>query len=193
MAATKTTLASACTADDLLLRVTAAAGASVNCLVQVGDEFCVCTGIDGNNIKVRSRGSMGGRAKPHAVLAPVTFGLAVDFPADAPVQLPEWDVREASVNGDFDPGASGGKNLTRNTEIIIAKAGVYTQTITAPTQGQDGLNVRWVSSTANAHVITGVGLAGTGIGTFAATGGALGVRAQNGRWIIVESGGVTIT
>jgi hypothetical protein len=200
MALTRTTLAAPCSADDLLLLVTAATGAAPNCLVQIGDEFCVCTGVDAaaNTVKVRSRGSMGTRAKAHAITAAVTFGLAADFTNDPIIVPPEWDVREAAVNQDFDPGALGGKNLTRNTEVVIVKAGVYLQTLSQPTLAQDGLKVRWVSASANAHVIgttaanSGIGFTGALAGTFAATGGSLGVRAQNGRWCVIESYGISL-
>jgi hypothetical protein len=205
MALTRTSLAAACGVDDLVLRCTAVTGAVVGGVAIVGDEYMFITGITSPNVYVRGRGSYGGYAKPHLALAPVTFALTSDIPDPAPGQTvpkgldsPNWDVREAAVNGDFDPGAAGGKNLTRNTEVLIVKATAWTQTITAPNFAQDGLTVRFISTTAAAHVITyAAGFAGNAgasdIATFAATiNGVLGIRAQAGTWAIVEISGVTV-
>lgn len=197
MALTKTTLGAACTADDLRLKVAASAGAAPNCLVQIGDEFAVCTGVvDGTTINVRSRGSQGGRAKPHAILAPVTFGLGADF-ADTPAGMtavtnPDWDVREVGVDQGFDPGAAG-LNIKTNTEVLITKATALAQTVTPPSQGADGVEVRFLSTNAALHVLTFTPVAGAmTTATFKAGGSSVTIRAQNGVWQVVSNGNATI-
>lgn len=193
MALTKTSLAAPCSADDLRLKVTSSVGATANGLVQIGDEFAVCTGVvDALTINVRSRGSQGTRAKAHATLAPVTFGLGADFgdvPAGNASQADSsWDVRELALEANFDVNA-----IKANTEIIVTKATALALVLGSPSQGVDGVELRFLSSNAVAHVITLTpAIGGKVSATFAAGGASITFRAQNGAWTIVASGGITL-
>jgi len=196
MALTKTTLAASCGSDDLKLNVTSSTGATPGCLVQVGDEFMNCVSVDtATQIGVRSRGSQGGRAKAHGLLSPVTFGLGLDFPdvppGTASPTSTDWDVREVGVVGGYDPGVAG-QNTRVNTEVVITTAAQVAQTITAPSQGADGTEVRFLANNNVAHVLTfSPAIGGKVTGTFAAGGASLTLRAQNGAWTILASGGIT--
>ena len=201
MALTKTSLASAVADNALLLNATSGTGAVVGGYVLIDGEFAVITSVATNLIGVRSRGSLGSRAAAHNALAPMTFGLASDFPdppagQTMPRPLTEFpDTRSVSVDQSFDPGTAG---LTRNTTVFITKATAWLQTITGPPQSSDGLLVQFVSTTAAAHVITyTAGFSGnttsSDIATFVATFGAtITIMAQNGKWLAVSNTGVTI-
>jgi hypothetical protein len=193
MAITRTALGAACTADDLKLRVASSAGATYNGLVQVGDEFMNCVSVDSaTQISVRSRGSQGGRAKAHANLAPVAFGLGADFadtpPGSASPTSADWDVRELAVEASFDVLA-----IKSNTEVIITKATALALVLGSPAQGVDGVELRFLSGNAVAHVITLTpAIGGKVSATFTAGGASITFRAQNGAWVIVSSGNVTL-
>lgn len=201
MALTKTTLAAPCSDSDLKLRVTSSVGATPGCLVLVGGEYMYCTSVDTpTNISVRGRGSAGGISKAHGNLAPVTFGLGADFgnvpPGQSATTSYDWDVRDVSVTGGFDPGV-GGANVGANTEVIIGGAAAVTLPITAPSQGNDGVEVRFVQNSNFAHKLTCTApvLGGATVQALmaAAGGSSVTLRAQNGQWTIIGQNGITLS
>lgn len=101
----------------------------------------------------------------------------------------------------FGPGvlksASGGIDPTQSHRYLITKAGVAALTLAAPTIDNIRLEIR--STTAFAHTITATGLlqtgaAGTDLATFAAFGGAgLVLASFNGKWMVMNSVGITFS
>jgi len=196
MALTGTTLASALDALALDFNVTSSAGATVGGFCRIDGEFSVITAINGNKISVRSRGDNGGIAVAHAVLAPVTFGLASDqagLGATEGVPVPV-DENLASI------GADGAIPLPlRNTTYFITKGTALAgSTMPNPPLSSDGLEVGFISLTAFAHVVNLVtsnnGATGGNktIYTFPAFPGAgFKVKAVKGQWLTLYSNAVT--
>lgn len=83
----------------------------------------------------------------------------------------------------------------------LTKAGVNAMTLAAPTVDQEGLIIRVISQTANAHTITATGLIDDGVtggskttATFAAFAGAsIEFVASNLKWAVLAKNAVTIT
>lgn len=82
--------------------------------------------------------------------------------------------------------------------VFITKAGVCAMTLAAPATTQDGVVIRFVSTTAQAHTLTvatiGVNAGGTAsdVGTFgAAIGNGCAVQAYNGNWYVIGNTNVT--
>lgn len=83
---------------------------------------------------------------------------------------------------------------------LISAGSAQALTLAAPTVGtDDGLRISFKSSTLFAHTITATGLLGTGtaavnVATFAAQAGAgLELMAQNGKWLVMSSVGITFS
>lgn len=203
MALTGTTLASAMDALTLDFNVTAIAGATVGGFVRIDGEFAVIVALlpnavgGGGKVSVRSRGDNGGTAVPHAVLAPVTFGLASDqaqLGATEGVPVPT-DQNLASI------GADGPIAVPlRNTTYVITKgAALGTSTMPNPPMSSDGLEVGFLSATDFAHVVTLVtswdGTTGNSTTyTFTAfKGGGFRVIAFRGVWALLYAHDVAIT
>lgn len=101
-------------------------------------------------------------------------------------------VQTLSVNGAVLPHVGA--------TYVITKAGVLADTLAAPTTvTDDGLIIRIISSTANAHTLTATGLFGTGaattdLATFAAFAGAgVTLMAYGAKWLVVSSTGITFS
>jgi len=83
----------------------------------------------------------------------------------------------------------------------LTKAGVNAMTLAAPTVAQEGLILRVVSQTANAHTITATGLIDDGVtggskttATFAAFAGAsIELMASNLKWAVISRNNVTVS
>jgi hypothetical protein len=83
----------------------------------------------------------------------------------------------------------------------LTKAGVNAMTLAAPTVAQEGLILRVVSQTANAHTITATSLIDDGVtggskttATFAAFAGAsIELMASNLKWAVISRNNVTIS
>lgn len=96
--------------------------------------------------------------------------------------------------------ADGALTLTPGT-ATLTKAGVAAMTLAAPTVAQEGLILRVVSQTANAHTITATGLIDDGVtggskttATFAAFAGAsIALMASNLKWAVLSKNAVTIS
>lgn len=97
-------------------------------------------------------------------------------------------------------GASGAVVIRPGT-VVITKAGVAALTIADPTSGvHDGLEMTFISSTAQAHTLSNAagsgfnaGGAGADVGTF---GGAIGdgitIVAYGGKWLVKDKTNVTL-
>jgi hypothetical protein len=96
--------------------------------------------------------------------------------------------------------ANGALALVPGT-ATLTKAGVNAMTLAAPTVDQEGLILRVISQTANAHTITATGLIDDGVtggskttATFAAFAGAsLELVASNLKWAVLSKNAVTIS
>lgn len=96
--------------------------------------------------------------------------------------------------------ASGAISIAPGT-VTLTKAGVAAMTLAAPTVAQEGLIIRVVSQTANAHTITATGLIDDGVtggskttATFAAFAGAsIELMASNLKWAVISKNVVTIS
>jgi len=96
--------------------------------------------------------------------------------------------------------AAGAVSPTVSGNYIITAGSAQALTLAAPVAGAvDGLRINVRSSTAFAHTLTATGLLQTGaapvnLATFAASAGAgLELMAFNGKWIVLNSIGVTFT
>lgn len=187
MALTATTLAVALDATSLYFYATAATGATVGAPVLIDREFMVITAIDSTKISVRSRGDQGTRAVAHTILAPVVFSAAAsDFPSlnagqTAPYDAVQPDLVTMSVDGAIPVP-------TKDTIVLVMKAGVCAMTLAAPSAGSDGVKLTIVSGTAYAHTVTyTAGFYGdttlSDVATFAAKAGAsMEAIAYKGAW-----------
>jgi hypothetical protein len=101
------------------------------------------------------------------------------------------NVRVASADGAVNPNVDG--------LIPITKAGVCAMTLAAP--ARDGIELEFISRTANAHTITATGLIDDGVtggskttATFAAFAGAsCAFRSYGGKWNTVSLKAVTVS
>lgn len=105
------------------------------------------------------------------------------------------------ASGVVEYAASGAIAIpTRNTTIVLTKAGVGAMTLAAPTAlTHDGVTLTIISSTAQAHTLTNAspgfngGGAASDVGTF---GGAIGdnivLVAHNAVWLVVSKTNVTL-
>ena len=96
--------------------------------------------------------------------------------------------------------ANGALAVSPHT-ATLTKAGVNAMTLAAPTVAQEGMIIRVVSQTANAHTITATGLIDDGVtggskttATFAAFAGAsIELMASNLKWAVISKNVVTIS
>jgi hypothetical protein len=93
--------------------------------------------------------------------------------------------------------ASGAVAPDTSHRYLVTKAGVAALTLAAPVRDNIRLEIR--STTAFAHTLTATGLlqsgaAGTDLATFAAFGGAgLVLASYNGKWVVMNSVGITFS
>ena len=96
--------------------------------------------------------------------------------------------------------ANGALAVSPHT-ATLTKAGVNAMTLAAPTVAQEGMIIRVVSQTANAHTITATGLIDDGVtggskttATFAAFAGAsIELMASNLKWAVISKNVVTVS
>lgn len=85
--------------------------------------------------------------------------------------------------------------------VLFTKAGVLAATLAAPTAGEAGTRITFISQTDNAHTITATDLIDDGVtggakdlATFAAFAGAsITLEAVNLKWAVVASNNVTVS
>lgn len=198
MALTATSIAAALGANDLVLKATAATGATVGGIAKVDNEYMQITDIAGTSISVR-RGLNGSAQVVHNILAPLVFGLWSDLAALGVTEIVPTPTMK------FDVVTIGADTATltapvRDTLYIVTKAtALATTTLPDPKATSDGLSVVFTSATAAAHVVTLVngndGTTGNHTTlTFAAFAGAgCGLVAVKGKWNVVSNIAVTIT
>lgn len=97
-------------------------------------------------------------------------------------------------------GASGAVDPHTSNRYVITKAGVAALTLAAPTVGaDDGLEIDFLSTTANAHTLTSTGnfvdgAAHVNLATWSANaGGCIKIRAYQGKWYVVRTLNVTMS
>lgn len=96
--------------------------------------------------------------------------------------------------------ASGAVDPHTANRFVITKAGVAALTLAAPTPGtDDGLELQFTSTTANAHTLTATGLfidgaAHVNVATWSANaGGQLSIVAYQGKWYVQTLQAVTMS
>jgi hypothetical protein len=198
MALTNTSLAAAFTANQLVLKATAATGATVGGFAKVDGEYMTITAISGTNISVSQRGSQGTAVVEHKILAPLTFGLLsdlTDYGATGVVQpvITEKDIVTIGADGVI-------AVPVRDTLFIIQKgAALASSTFANPSAAQTGVEVTFTSGTDFAHVITTVSVRDgtTGLSTVitfpAFVGASVTFVAVNGQWYVKSNNLVVIT
>ena len=198
MAITNTSLAAAFSATSLVLKATAATGATVGGFAKVDGEFMTITAISGVNISVGQRGSNGTAVVEHKILAPLTFGLfsdLTDFGATGIVQpvIMEKDIVTIGADGVI-------AVPVRDTIYVIQKgAALASSTFANPSAAQNGILVTFTSGTDFAHVVTTVAVRDgtTGLHTVltfpAFVGAGCTLLAMNGQWYVVGNNAVVIT
>lgn len=166
-APTRTTLSSACSADDNQIVVASATSMASGTLIKVDQEFMVIqqSYSTGTTIPVR-RGQYGSKTVEHKVTAGVTYGAAAaDFGQPgfaAQVQAPTagraryLKSRTASETfTDFVPGS--------DTTIVINGTAAVTLTFAAPTADQEGDELNIIGNGVAQHLLTFTGgLSGAG-------------------------------
>jgi hypothetical protein len=198
MSLTNTTLAAACGAADLTLRLTSVTGAVVGAPLKIENEYVgAVLSIVSPFVTVRDRGAEGTLAVAHNALAPVNLAAAAsDFiaiPAGSTNQVPPFRerVQYYSVNGAI-------ALPDQNTTVILNKAGVAAMTLADPTRDMEGLEMTIMAGTAQANTVTYTtgfngGGAATDVGTF---GGAIGdnfrIKAVLGVWNVMYLRNVTL-
>jgi hypothetical protein len=198
MAATYTTLASACGRDDQQINVTSATGFAVGNVITVDGEQMVQTAAAvGTIIAVQRGGKNGGVQSAHPILASVVTSLPTDVPGPQPgfTNNPA-PYKKAIVSY----GASGAITPpTFDTIIFLDKATAAAMTLTSPTGATpDGTEVTIYSNTAAAHTITYTpGFNGdttsSDVATFAATiGNSITLLSARGLWGVKCAAGVTL-
>jgi len=199
MALTRTTLAAAADAKTLRFAVTASTGATVGGFMRCDGEYTMITAIPASGfVDVRSRGDRGGTARAHAILAPVTFGLASDMVGiaskmDTPVPGPFIDILNVGANSVIAvPTKSTLYNLNKGSALAST-------TLADPGSDQDGLEVSFFTTTDYAHVITTVSChdgttgAHTTCTSAAYIGATLTLVALGGKWMVKANNNWTIT
>lgn len=96
---------------------------------------------------------------------------------------------------------TNGAITIQNSTVVITKAGVLAATLAVPTTAQNGIEITFLSATANAHTVTtpsaimhwGDSGGADDVATFAAYAGAgFKVRAYEGTWLVSGLQGVTL-
>jgi len=97
-----------------------------------------------------------------------------------------------AANGAIDPHTAN--------RFLFTKAGVAAMTLAAPTAGvDDGLELQFISTTANAHTVTATGLfvdgaAHVNVATWSSNaGGQLSIVAYQGKWYVQNLQAVTMS
>ena len=152
MSITRTTLAVALNATDQTCSVTSASGAPVNGLILIDNELALIKEISGTVLTLKRRGAEGTIAKAHALLTPVTFGLATDFPVQTGEGQPLSLVH--AFRDVVSYGADGAIALPkRDTLVFLVKASALAMTLADPTNVPDGTFMTIISTVGAAHTV----------------------------------------
>lgn len=204
MALTRTTVSAAVAAGDQYISVTSATGFAAGQLVKIDDEYMYISPAYGTApytstvIPVYWRGAEGSKVVAHNALAECVTGATFSDWAG----LAQWeDMQKPRYKPDIVwMSVSGAIAIpTRDTTVILNKAGVAAMTLAAPGKDQSGLILEVTSDTAQAHTVTATGLLSTGtasvnVATFAAQkGSGLGLKAVDGLWNVTWATGITFS
>ena len=143
-------------------------------------------------------GAAGGKIS--SVANPNIEGYALEAAAANNDVIEVLPVNAPSSNTVTAYDANGALAIAQGT-ATLTKAGVNAMTLAAPTVAQEGLILRVVSQTANAHTITATSLIDDGVtggskttATFAAFAGAsIELMASNLKWAVISRNNVTIS
>jgi len=198
MALTLTTLARAKTLGggitDRFITLTSATGATAKMLALVDGETMLITDVSLTPTLGVVPGYNGSTAGPHGVLAPVTFGLPIDF-VQTQTLNPQMEKTSLSFGADGAITGPGGAGTVPVNDVTVfltkATAGAYT--IALPAADQQN-TIQFISTTAVAHVVTMTGNPGaTDTATFVANiGSSFTIKAQGGQWDVVAGGTVGV-
>ena len=190
MALAATTLAGAKATNDIFIKLTSATGIANKMLALVDGEWMRVTSVGLTPSIGVVPGYRGTTAGPHGVLAPVIYGIPSDFADNVPMGPTSLSF---GVDGAITGAGGAGTVPVSDTIIYLTKATAGAYTLAAPNIGQQNTLI-FISMTAAAHVITMAGNpAATDVATFAANiGSTLTVRAENGLWVAIANGGVTV-
>lgn len=200
MASTNTTLAAPVAVSDTKITPVALTGFAVGNVVLVDNELMAQSApAQGAVVPVR-RGLDGTVQSAHATGANVATGVGSDFPGPAPgqevVYSPAAPDGMQQGWGYFTYSAAGAIPVVSGVHTI-AGGGALAMTIGAPTAAQEGAELKIVSKSLFANTVTAspawIGAAGTGIATFAATGGALLLKVVGGKLSVLSSSGAAFT
>jgi len=183
MALTATTIAAAIDGMTNTIRVTSASGCVVGQPARIDNEYVKIQGINDVMLTV-FRGVRGTKAVAHNALADFVTGPWTDFPVE---MFPLAGSYTYSVDGAITV-ASGVHKFNKGSALL--------STLAIPTTAQEGLELMFVSLTAQAHVITAATRATTDEAETFTFGGAIGdsitVVAVNGQWAVKYKQNVTI-
>ena len=191
-----TTLASAATASDRVIKLTSGTSAAVGMLVKMEQEYSTIASIasDGVTVTLGVRGIYGSAVQAHKILSPVEVSAASDFPGTptgSPIPIPYSTPELATY------GAAGAILIPNEDARIFLVAGTAAaMTLAAPSTAADGLTLTVQAGAAQAYTVTTPTATGfkntTGTATF---GGAIGdnmvIQAYKGQWLPVSVIGVT--
>jgi hypothetical protein len=143
-------------------------------------------------------GAAGGKIS--SVANPNIEGIALEAAAANNDVIEVLPINAAVLNPVTAYDANGALTIAPGT-ATLTKAGVNAMTLAAPTVAQEGLILRVVSQTANAHTITATGLIDDGVtggskttATFAAFAGAsIELMASNLKWAVLNKNVVTVS
>jgi len=143
-------------------------------------------------------GAAGGKIS--SVANPNIEGYALEAAAANNDVIEVLPVNAPSSNTVTAYDANGALAIAQGT-ATLTKAGVNAMTLAAPTVAQEGLILRVVSQTANAHTITATSLIDDGVtggskttATFAAFAGAsIELMASNLKWAVISRNNVTVS
>jgi hypothetical protein len=192
MALVATTLARAKTItggiNDTKLSLTAATGATTKMIGRVDGEMFRITDVRTTPTLGIVPGYTKSTAGPHAVGAPVVFGVPEDFIGIGGPESLSFGV-DGAITG---PGGAGTVPVV-DTLIFLTKATAGAYTIALPNAAQTN-TLTILNATAVAHVVTMTGNPGTSdVATFvAALGGRLDLKANFGVWAIAGTTGVVV-
>lgn len=202
MAITKSTLASAMTASDLIANLTSASGVAAGNFLKIDSEYMVVdrSYVSGTAVPVFKRGDQGSAVVAHNALAICSNGLFSDLSAlaagfDAPEPGLNRPIATYSVDGAITVP-------TVDTVVVLDKATAAAMTLAAPTADLDGMILTITSTTAVVHVITATSLIADGTSgsphtTITFTTGYKGqgcqLMALAGLWQLISNTATTIT
>ena len=201
MSLTSTTLNGAITASATQIRLTSGTGVTVGMLAQIDNEMLLVTNIDLSPTFSVVRGKIGTLAAAHNTLTPVVFGIPSDFQQSVvPGSLAALPTLPVVAYG-----AAGAITVPIVDTYVSLKSGASSaMTLNDPAADNNALVIIQAAD-AKAYTVdngstnntSGSGFNGGGtasdVGTF---GGAIGdsfiIRANNGKWLVVNLRNVTL-